>query len=114
MVAAKGQTIGVSTELDYPKKALVQPLTYQNTTHGKKPLKHLNQLNGVIQPNSFILEEVSQEPRIIIGLSNAHLWVYNKLILIKNLHDYKSFQFVELTENLQKNGEYRVLKDNTL
>ena len=83
-VAAKGQTIGVSTRLDYSK-------TYQNTTRGQKPLKHLNQLNGVIQPNSFILEEVSQETRIIISLSNAQLRVYNKWILIKNLHDYISF-----------------------
>ena len=79
-VAAKGQTIGVSTTK-----------TYQNTTRGQKLLKHFNQLNGVIQPNPFIFEEESQETRIIISLSNAHLQVYNKLILIKNLHDYISF-----------------------
>ena len=84
MVAAKGQTIGVNTRLDYSK-------TYQNTTRGQKLLKHLNQLNGVIQPNSFIFEEESQETRIMISLSNAHLQAYNKLILIKNLLDYISF-----------------------
>ena len=83
-VAAKGQTIGVSTGFDYSK-------TYQNTTRGQKLLKHLNQLNGFIQPNSFFFEEESQETRIIISLSNAHLQVYNRLILIKNLHDYISF-----------------------